>query len=136
MTTESVMQQPTADYSAAVNTIREAILRSQFQAAKLVNREMLSLHYGIGRYISTSSRIGFWGTGAIRMISEHLRNELPGLKGRSETNLKNIRLFYEEWYSAIEGISAPSTQNSSVITDGIETSLLLHPKSSVDTTRC
>ena len=30
-------------------------------------------------------------------ISEQLRKELPGLKGFSERNLKNMRTFYEEW---------------------------------------
>ncbi len=58
---------------------------------------MLSLYYGIGGYISANSRKGFWGTGAIGTISERLRKELPGLKGFSESNLKNMRMFYEEW---------------------------------------
>lgn len=97
MAKEAIIRQDTADYNAAVQTIKEAILRSQYQAAKLVNREMLSLYYGIGRYISVNSREGFWGTGAIRTISERLRKELPGLKGFSESSLKNMRMFYEEW---------------------------------------
>ena len=85
---------------------------------------MLSPFYGIGRDISTNSREGFWGTGAIRTISERLRKELPGLKGFSETNIKNMRLFYEEWEPTFNK-SAISTINSSVATDKIETSLLL-----------
>ena len=97
MAKETLIQHNAADYNIAVQTIKDAILRSQYQAAKLVNREMLSLYYGIGRYISSNSREGFWGTGAIRTISERLRKELPGLKGFSETNIKNMRLFYEEW---------------------------------------
>ena len=62
MAKEAIIRQDTADYNAAVQTIKEAILRSQYQAAKLVNREMLSLYYCIGRYISANSREGFWGT--------------------------------------------------------------------------
>lgn len=132
MAKEAIIRQDTADYNAAVQTIKEAILRSQYQAAKLVNREMLSLYYGIGRYISANSREGFWGTGAIRTISERLRKELPGLKGFSETNIKNMRLFYEEWEPTFNK-SAFSTLISSVATDEIETSLLLPAKSSVTT---
>ena len=94
MAKESLIQHSAADYNIAVQTIKDAILRSQYQAAKLVNREMLSLYYGIGRYISANSRKGFWGTGAIKTISERLRKELPGLKGFSETNLKYMRIFY------------------------------------------
>ena len=128
----TLIQHNTVDYNIAVQTIKDAILRSQYQAAKLINREMLSLYYGIGRYISANSREGFWGTGAIRTISEKLRKELPGLKGFSETNLKNMRLFYEEW-EPIFNKSAIPTIISSVATDEIEIALLLPAKSSVTT---
>lgn len=47
MKIEKFSSNQTTDYSVAVNTIKEAILRSQYQAAKLVNREMPSLYYGI-----------------------------------------------------------------------------------------
>lgn len=57
-----------AKYSIAVQTIKVAILQSQYQAVKLVNREQLALYYGIGRYISQNSRNGYWGTGAVAFI--------------------------------------------------------------------
>ncbi len=126
MATEAIIRHDTADYNAAVQTIKEAILRSQYQAAKLVNREMLSLYYGIGRYISANSREGFWGTGAIKTISERLRKELPGLKGFSQTNLKYMRMFYEEWSPVIES----KISKSSAVADGIDTDSLLPAKSS------
>lgn len=63
----------------------------------MVNSEVLSLNYGIGRYISENSRHGFWGTGALAQISSQLQKEMPGLKGYSETSLKDMRTFYEEW---------------------------------------
>lgn len=122
----TIIRQDTADYNAAVQTIKEAILRSQYQAAKLVNREMLSLYYGIGQYISANSREGFWGTGAIKTISERLRKELPGLKGFSQTNLKYMRMFYEEWSPVIES----KISKSSAVADGIDTDSLLPVKSS------
>ena len=126
MAKEAIIRQDTADYNAAVQTIKEAILRSQYQAAKLVNREMLSLYYGIGRYISANSREGFWGTGAIKTISERLRKELPGLKGFSQTNLKYMRIFYEEWSPIIEA----KNPKSSATADDIDTDSLLPVKSS------
>ena len=126
MAKEAIIRQDTADYNAAVQTIKEAILRSQYQAAKLVNREMLSLYYGIGRYISANSREGFWGTGAIKTISERLRKELPGLKGFSQTNLKYMRIFYEEWSPIIEA----KNHKSSAVADKINTDSLLPVKSS------
>ena len=85
------------NYREAVKTIKEAILRSQYRAAASVNKEQLSLYYGIGRYVSENSRTGFWGKGAIEQISSLLQKELPGLRGFSTSNIKNMRVFYEEW---------------------------------------
>jgi predicted nuclease of restriction endonuclease-like (RecB) superfamily len=84
-------------YKEAVRNIKEAILRSQYRAASTVNKEQLSLYYGIGRYVSQNSRDGFWGTGAIEQISQMLQQELPGLRGFSPENIKKMRHFYEVW---------------------------------------
>ncbi len=87
---------------SAVKAIKTAILQSQYRAAKSVNREQLSLYFGIGRYISEHSRKGFWGTGAIEHISNQLQKELPGLRGFSGTSIKKMRQFYEEWTLVIQ----------------------------------
>ena len=84
-------------YASVVQTIKEAIQRSQARALHLMNGEVLSLYYGIGRYISDNSRNHFWGTSALAQISSQLQKEMPGLKGYSETSLKDMRTFYEEW---------------------------------------
>jgi len=84
-------------YRDAVDIIKTAILQSQYEAARSVNEKQLMLYYGIGKYISLNSRNGFWGQGAIDNISEQLTRELPGLRGFSARNLRNMRTFYEEW---------------------------------------
>ena len=81
----------------AASVIKDAIVRSRYQASKLVNRELLGLYYGVGKYVSDNSRNGFWGKGAIKQISDDLQRELPGLRGFSETSIKKMRLFYEGW---------------------------------------
>ena len=83
-------------YAEAVRVIKEAILRSQYRAASSANKEQLSLYYGIGCYVSKNSREGFWGQGAIESISQQLQKELPGLRGLSASNIKNMSPFYEE----------------------------------------
>lgn len=88
----------TTDVTAnAVQVIKAAILQSQQRALKAINQEQLALYYGIGRYVSANTRKKNWGKGALAAISEQLRKELPGLKGFSERNLKNMRTFFEEW---------------------------------------
>ncbi len=84
-------------YDDAVKIIKTAILQSQYDAVRSVNEKQLMLYFGIGKYISLNSRKGFWGKGAIDAISERLDKELPGLKGFSARNLRNMRKFYEEW---------------------------------------
>ena len=81
----------------AVQVIKAAILQSQQRALKAINQEQLALYYGIGRYVSANTRKKNWGKGTLAAISEQLRKELPGLKGFSERNLKNMRTFFEEW---------------------------------------
>ena len=85
------------DFGGAAGIIKDAIVRSRYQAAKLVNKELRSLYYGVGKYVSENSRTDRWGQGTIKQISETLQRELPGLRGFSEGSLKKMRLFYEEW---------------------------------------
>ncbi len=100
-------------YAAAVQAIKTAILQGQYKAAKGVNRIQLATYYGVGRYLSQHTRKGVWGTGALKSISEQLQRELPGLRGFSERNLKNMRLFYEEW-GCLDGNSAVMTAKMEV----------------------
>ena len=95
-----------------IDTIKTAILESQYKAAKAVNAVQLSLYFSIGKYVSEHTRKGFWGTGALEYISEQLQRELPGLRGFSATNLKRMRVFYEEWASD----SLSDNYNSTVMT--------------------
>ena len=81
----------------AVEAIKTAILQSQYQAAKETTRIQLILYYGIGRYLSSKKGKKTWGTSVLETISSQLRKELPGLRGFSASNLKNMRLFYENW---------------------------------------
>lgn len=91
------MDKISTQYNQAVQLIKSAILRNQLEAAKAVNRQMLALYYGVGKYVSDNTRKGVWGTGAIETISEQLKRELPGLRGFGVSNIKNMRQFYESW---------------------------------------
>ena len=118
----------------AVKAIKNAILESRLRAAKGVNKEQLSLYFGIGRYISEHSRKGFWGTGAIEQISESLQKELPGLRGFSGANMKLMRQFYEEWQPCLNSVATATEISSakSVATatefETVQTQLLIPTK--------
>lgn len=77
MAKETLIQHSAADYNIAVQTIKDAILRSQYQAAKLVNREMLSLYWDWQIYFSELSErfLGDWGN------KNNLRKTPQGIAG-------------------------------------------------------
>lgn len=106
-------QNEIVQYRQAVDTIKFAILKSQARAAQSVVHEQLSLYFGIGRYVSQNSRSGYWGTSAIETISEQLKNELPGLKGFSARNIRNMRTFYEEWSQIEENLAVAAAEKES-----------------------
>lgn len=112
-------------YTSAVEAIKTAILQGQYEAAKGVNRIQLAVYFGIGKYISLNTRKGVWGTGALKIISDRLQKELPGLRGYGETQLKEMRLFYEGWTMLDANLSVITDKlqksNSSVTTDELQT---------------
>ena len=117
-----MMNTPKTSYTTAAEQIKEAILSSQYTAAKQVNAVQLSLYYGVGRYVSQNTRKGVWGTGAIKAISEQLHKELPGLRGFSERNIKNMRAFYEAWQE-LDINSAVATAELQVVGNELDTNL-------------
>ena len=97
--------------------IKNAILSAQYEATRGANNIQLMLYYSVGRYISQNTRKGKWGTGAIASISRLLKQDLPGLRGFSASNLKRMRTFYEEWNELDAEVLEP---NSPVQTDDLE----------------
>lgn len=117
-------QQINPNYSKAIQLIKSAILKSRYRAAALANRELLSLYFGIGKYISENSRNHFWGTNAIETISIQLQQELPGLRGFSLVNLKRMRQFYEAWEHVFVNCQPATGEIRPLLTDEIEIDLL------------
>ena len=98
-------------YDQAAEVIKTAILQTQYEAARDINRIQLGLYFGIGRFLSEKTRNAKWGTNALQSISDKLKLDLPGLRGFSATSLKKMRIFYDNWKSM--------DYNSSVATDEI-----------------
>ena len=117
-------QQTSINYNQAIQALKDAILKSRYRAATLVNRELLSLYFGIGKFISENSRNHFWGTNAIETISEKLQHELPGLRGFSPVNIKRMRQFYEEWEKYFHVADNQTSIFRPLTADEIQTDLL------------
>ena len=122
------------EIAIAVEAIKNAVLRSQYQAAKDVNRVQLALYFGVGRFLFSKKGKRTWGTKVLESISTKLRNELPGLRGFSAENLKKMRQFYENWQfldssdltNTIQKL--PVRRNSVVATTELEKAVVIIPE--------
>lgn len=96
MTTETT-------YNHFIIEVKNQIVHSRYLAARLVNREQLLLYFVIGKRLSEKVASEKWGTKVIEQIAVDLQKELPGLRGFSFTNLKNMRQFADEYLPTLIG---------------------------------
>jgi predicted nuclease of restriction endonuclease-like (RecB) superfamily len=92
---------PGKNYLEFIRSLKQEIINSRYQAARLANREQLLLYFKTGRMLSEKVKAKEWGTKVLEQIAVDLQSNLPGLKGFSFTNLKKMRQFYEA-YSNLE----------------------------------
>lgn len=90
MTTENT-------YNHFIIEVKNQIVHSRYLAARLVNREQLSLYFIIGKRLSEKVASEKWGTKVIEQIAVDLQKELPGLKGFSYRNIMNMTQFSKEY---------------------------------------
>lgn len=84
-------------YTETLKSLKSAILSSRYRAAILVNQEVLTLYFFVGKLISEKIQQEKWGAKVLERLSQDLQNELPGLRGFSASNIKKMRIFYEAW---------------------------------------
>ncbi len=87
----------TASYADFVVSIKERILKSQYEALKAVNKELIALYWDIGKSIVEKQDEFGWGKSVVKNLAEDLQKEFVGIKGFSAQNLWNMRLFYLEY---------------------------------------
>jgi len=86
-----------AAYSTFLEEIKEQVYRSQYQALKEVNKELLGLYWFIGKSIAVKQEQSGWGKSVVTTLSEDLQKEFPGIKGFSGSNLWRMKGFYETY---------------------------------------
>jgi len=84
-------------YTQLIKDIKQHIIQSRYQAARLANRESLLLYYKTGKMLFEKITKEKWGAKVLEQIANDLQIQLPGLRGFSATNLKNMRQFYHEY---------------------------------------
>lgn len=107
------------NYIQTVKHIKQQIVNARFVIAKIANKELLHLYFQIGNIISVKIKEEKWGSKTLDKLSTDLQSELKGLRGFSATNLKRMRLFYEEWSPYFNSIS-PESSISQLPTNQLE----------------
>jgi len=85
------------EYQAFFEEIKEAIGRSQYEALKQVNKELINLYWSIGKMIVDRQDKYGWGKSVVKSLSLDLQKEYPGVQGYSVQNLWYMRQFYTEY---------------------------------------
>jgi len=74
-----------------INLINQA--RSNALAS--VNKELISLYWNIGEYISSRIQTSKWGESIVQELALYIQKNEPHLKGYSDKNLWRMKQFYE-----------------------------------------
>jgi len=87
-------------YTDWLQDLKTRIHSAQQRAALAVNRELVLLHWQIGRDILTRQAKQGWGAKVIERLAHDLRTAFPDMKGFSPRNLKYMRAYAGAWPEA------------------------------------
>lgn len=82
--------------------IQQLINRAKTRAFKSVNKELITLYWELGAYISLKVAKSEWGRGVVKSLSNYLKETEPELKGFSSQNLWRMKQFYETYKDSVE----------------------------------
>lgn len=99
-------------YLDFLRDVQDHILQSRYRAARLVNRELVLLYFAVGKRLSEKVAAEKWGNKVIEQLSTDLQKELPGLRGFSYRNLKNMRQFADAYNDLISQTPSDQMKNA------------------------
>ena len=82
-----------AEYGEIISIIE----RSRENAFRAVNRELISMYWDIGGYVSEKVKHGIWGKAVVEDFARFVQAERPDIKGFSASNIWRMRQFYETY---------------------------------------
>jgi len=103
-------------YLHFLKELKQNIIQSRYAAARLANKEQLRLYLKTGWILTEKIAAEKWGNSILKKIAADLQTELPGLRGFSDRNLYNMKLFYQAY---------PDHEVSQSVTAKIENPVIL-----------
>jgi predicted nuclease of restriction endonuclease-like (RecB) superfamily len=101
------------EYVEFITDLKQRIVQSRYNAARLANREQLMLYLKTGQLLTEKIAAEKWGAKIVKEIADELQKQLPGLRGFSYRNLLNMRRFYVEYQGNIivQSVTAQIKEN-------------------------
>jgi predicted nuclease of restriction endonuclease-like (RecB) superfamily len=87
------------EYKTFLHEIKERVYKAQYDALKVVNKELIALYWDIGKSIVGRQQKYGWGKSIVENLAGDLQLEFPGIHGFSAQNLWYMRQFYLEYCS-------------------------------------
>ncbi len=84
-------------YAAVLAEVKAEIRTARRRAQRVVNTELISLYWRIGRAINAELQSRRWGTGATDRLADDLRREFPNMRGLSGRNLRYMTGLAKAW---------------------------------------
>jgi predicted nuclease of restriction endonuclease-like (RecB) superfamily len=84
-------------YIEFLSGLKQRIATSRYEAARLVNTELLLLYWDIGNVILEKQADRGWGKKIIQQLAKDLSSAFPDMKGFSQRNLDYMRHFAKTW---------------------------------------
>lgn len=70
----------TAEYKTFFKEIKERIYKAQYDALKVVNKELINLYWDIGKSIVAKQEKLGWGKAVVEILAQDLQKEFPGIQ--------------------------------------------------------
>ena len=91
----SVVLHNDSDYKDWLVELKERFYSHRLKASCATNGYLLDFYWKLGRDIEAKQYTNTYGSGFYKNLSQDLKNEMPGVKGFSPTNLKYMSYFYK-----------------------------------------
>ena len=85
------------NYKELLQEIKQRVYKAQYDALKVVNKELIALYWDIGKLIIARQKKYGWGKAIVENLAKDLQIEFLGTGGFSPGNLWRMRLFYESY---------------------------------------
>lgn len=86
------------NYTIILKSIKERIVQAQYDALKVVNKELIGLYWYIGKMIVDQQEQQGWGKAIVERLALDLQKAFPGTRGFSARNLWYMRTMYLEYH--------------------------------------